>query len=185
MYKRILVPLDGSELAEVILPLVCTLARVSNAEIVLLHVAVYPYEMYFMDEAYNPLDPMLAETIQNKKKVICREVEGYLKGIASNIEQTELKVVTEVREGPIIETILASIESLHIDLIVISTYGLGGGSPWMMGSVSNRILCEAKVPVIQVRPEPGSSILDFPLGQNVTLREHVQGEDWSQSLYRS
>ncbi len=87
MYKRILVPLDGSEHAEAVLPFVCMLARVSGAEIILLRVSEYPLEIYTTSCYYSPADPRLAEAIEFKKMPVRNEVKRYLKHIALNLEK--------------------------------------------------------------------------------------------------
>jgi nucleotide-binding universal stress UspA family protein len=152
MYKRIMVLLDGSEFAEKALPLACGLASCKNAEIVLLHIAEYPFEIYGLSDEYSYRDPNFTKSIQAKKTAICQEAVEYLEYIAINLKNDGLKVITEVCEGPVVETILASIDRLNIDLIALSTYGSGGGNPWMMGSVADRVLREAKVPVTLIRP---------------------------------
>jgi nucleotide-binding universal stress UspA family protein len=152
MYERILVPLDGSGQSEEALPLVRTLAKASKAEIILLRVAEYPYTLYSMCYEYPPSDPGLAKTIQDKKKVIYHEVKDYLEQIALNLAMAGIKVSTEVCEGSVVETILASIDRLCINLIVLSTCGQGGATRGMMGAIADRLLHEAPVPVILIRP---------------------------------
>ena len=110
MYERILVPLDGSGQSEEVLPFIRTLAEVSKADIVLLRVAEYPYTLYSMCYEYPPSDPGLAKTIQDKKKIIYHEVKDYLEQIALNLAMAGIKVSTEVCEGSVVETILASID---------------------------------------------------------------------------
>jgi nucleotide-binding universal stress UspA family protein len=161
MYKRILVPLDGSEQSEEVLPLVCKFAEVSKAEIVLLRVAEYPYTLYSMCYEYPPSDPALAKTIQNKKKVIYLRVKDYLEQVASTLAIAGVKVTVEVCEGPVVEAILASTDRLHIDLIVLSTCGQSGGTQWVIGSVADRVLRDARIPVVLVRPTP-SSLIPIP-----------------------
>jgi nucleotide-binding universal stress UspA family protein len=169
MYKKILVPLDGSEQSEEVLPLVCKFADVSKAEIVLLRVAEYPYALYSMCYEYPPSDPALAKTIQNKKKIIYLEVIDYMEQVASTLAIAGVKVTVEVCEGPVVEAILASIDRLHIDLIVLSTCGKSGGTQWMIGAVADRVLRDAKVPVVLIRPTSRSSILDPPIEHRVLL----------------
>jgi nucleotide-binding universal stress UspA family protein len=153
MYKKILVPLDGSVPSEDALPLVLTLAGVNKAEIVLLRVAEYPYSLYSMCDDYPPIDPDLVTAIQNKKGAIFCEVSEYLERTASTIARSGLKVNVEVCEGPVVESILTSADRLHVDLIILSTCGRSGGSHWVIGSIADRVLCEAQVPVILIRPE--------------------------------
>jgi nucleotide-binding universal stress UspA family protein len=110
MYKRILVPLDGSEKAEKILPFTCMLARDNSAEIILLHVAEYPLEIYPTSYEYSYVDTRLAEVINHKKIRFRCEVKNYLANIAKNLEKEGFKVRTEVCEGPVVESILSATE---------------------------------------------------------------------------
>jgi nucleotide-binding universal stress UspA family protein len=169
MYERILVPLDGSRQSEEVLPLVCALAEACKAEIVLLRVVEYPYTLYSMCYEYPPADPGLAKTIQDKKKVIFHEVKNYLEQIASTLATAGVKVTLEVWEGPVVEAILTSIERFHIDLIALSTCGQSGGTQWVMGAIANRVLYEAQVPVILIRPTSRSLISDPPLEHRISL----------------
>jgi nucleotide-binding universal stress UspA family protein len=160
MYQKILIPLDGSKQAESALRLASKLARISNAEITLLRVVEYPYGMYsacdpntFMN-LNQPDEKLLAE-----KSTFCREAEDYLKGLASIVEMAVSKVFIEVKECPVVDSILSIVEESEIDLIVMSTVGQDR-NPWLMGSVTNRILREAPVPVILIRKESHDSIPD-------------------------
>ncbi len=160
MYQKILVPLDGSKQAESALRLASKLARISNAEITLLRVVEYPYEMYSTCDSStftNPNQP--DEKLMAEKDAFCREAEDYLKGLASIVEMAVSKVSIEVKECPVVDSILSTVEESEIDLIVMSTVGQDR-NPWLIGSVTNRILREAPVPIILIRNESHDSILD-------------------------
>jgi nucleotide-binding universal stress UspA family protein len=160
MYHKILVPLDGSKQAEFALRLASKLARISNAEITLLRVVEYPYELYSACDSstfINPNQPN--EKLLAEKITYCQEAEDYLKALASIVEMTVSKVSIEVQECPVVESILSTVEKSKIDLIVMSTVGQDR-NPWLLGSVPNRILREAPVPVILIRKESYGSILD-------------------------
>jgi nucleotide-binding universal stress UspA family protein len=173
MYHKILVPLDGSKQAEFALPLAGKLARIYNAEITLLRVVEYPYELYSVCDSSTfvnsnqPDEKLLAE-----KMTYCREAEDYLKGLASIVEMTVSKVSIEVQECPVIESILSTVEKSKIDLIVMSTVGQDR-NPWLLGSVTNRILREAPVPLILVRKESYGSILDRSRQQSTSMQNEV------------
>jgi nucleotide-binding universal stress UspA family protein len=176
MYERILVLLDGSGQSEEVLPLVRILAEVSKAEIVLLRVAEYPYALYSVCYEYPPSDPGLAKTIQDKKRVIYHEVKDYLERIASALAIAGIKVSTEVCEGPVVKTILASTERLHVDLIALSTCGQGGGTQWVMGAIADRVLHESQVPVILIRPTSRpSGVTPFTLERIVSAGSKRSG----------
>ena len=157
MYKKILVPLDGSEHAEKVLPLVCTVAESNKAQIVLLRIVEYPYDLYAGCDEYSLFDPEFVKKTNDRKKAICDDLTGYLEQIASSLQQDGFRVIAEVREGPVVDVILGSIERLRIDLIAMSTLGDGGGNPWMMGSVADRVLRESTVQVFLFRPDQGKT----------------------------
>lgn len=163
MYQRILVPLDGSEHAESVLSLACTLASRSDAEITLLRVMEYPTELFSSSTdrmCYpNPTGyPGLDEKIWQKKEAARNQVKRYLGGLASRIETSAPNVSIEIQEGPVVDAILSSIQKRKIDLVVMSTTG-EHRNPWM-GAIANRILREAEVPVILARNEPIDSVPD-------------------------
>ena len=160
MYQKILVPLDGSKQAESALRLASKLARISNAEITLLRVVEYPYGMYSACDPNTFMNPNQPdEKLMAEKDAFCREAEDYLKGLASIVEMAVSKVSIEVQECPVVDSILSTVEESEIDLIVMSTVGQDH-NPWLMGSVTNRILRESQVPVILIRNESHDSILD-------------------------
>lgn len=180
MVERILVPLDGSEHAESALSLACTLASTSDAEITLLRVVEYPSELYsgtVYSRFYpNPVaEPGLDEKIRTKKEAIHRKVKGYLERLAASIEISKPKVFFEIQVGPVVDAILTSIEKLKIDLIVMSTTG-EDRNPWMMGAIANRILREAKVPVILMRKGPGGPVPDRSSLQDVRLQKSKESQ---------
>jgi nucleotide-binding universal stress UspA family protein len=174
MYQRILVPLDGSKQAESALPLAGKLARVYNAEITLLRVVEYPFEMYARSASnilHNP--SQTDEKLQAEKEAYCREAEDYLKQLASTIEMTLSQVAIEVQECPVVDAILRTTEKSSIDLIVMSTVGQDD-NPWMMGAITNRILREAPVPVILIRKGSYSLVPDWPRQQGTSIQKEVR-----------
>ncbi len=154
MNKKILVPLDGSEIAETILPLICKLAGETGGELVLLHVVEYPYELYSVCSNYPSTDPGLIETVHKKKWEFLCDWEAYMEEVADRLMKLGHKVSTEVCEGPVVQTIIDTARRLEADFIALSTYGSSGYMSGMIGSVANRVLHEAKTPVMAiVRPE--------------------------------
>jgi nucleotide-binding universal stress UspA family protein len=176
MYKKILVPLDGSKQAESALRLASKLARISNAEITLLRVVEYPFEIYSTCEpntlvfSSQPNEKLLAE-----KDAFCKAAEKYLKQLASIVEMSVSNVSIEIQECPVVEAILNTVQTFDIDLIVMSTIGQDH-NPWMVGATTNRILREAPVPVILLRKESWISLPDPSRRQEVAR----QTEPWIQ-----
>ena len=143
MYTRILVPLDGSERSEAILPLVYLLASAESAEVVFLRAAEYPYALYAACYEYPPADPRMAESIQDQKQAIFQGVRDYLERVAAGAAGVKVRI--EVSERPAVEAILEAIACLRVDLVAMST-GVGPG----VGAIPDRVLQEAKVPVILI-----------------------------------
>ena len=153
MYHRILVPLDGSKQSESALYPASQFARINQAEITLLRVVEYPYEIYPMCESSTFMNPgQPDEKLLAEKAAFCREAEDYLKSLLPMTELPVSKVSMEVRECPVVDAILRATKTLEIDLIVMSAVGQGR-SPWRIGAVANRILRESLVPVILVGNE--------------------------------
>lgn len=146
MYKKILVPLDGSPLAEAVLPHAQALAKSEGAELVLLRVAVDPgAEFAFADPA------LAASIVQDMEE----ESKAYMAGIAAQMQSAGYQAVTMMREGPIAETILAVADETQADVIAMSTHGRSGLSRWLMGSIADRVVKHSHVPVMVIRPQNG------------------------------
>jgi nucleotide-binding universal stress UspA family protein len=143
MFKKILVPLDGSPLAEAVLPYVRRMAQDDGAEVELLNVTMLPIPAYPVDA---PLD--FDRVIKQQHEASAQ----YLKRIVEDMGQGGIKVTPLIGEGPVAEEILAYAESTGADLIAMSTHGRSGISRWLMGSVADKVLHGARVPVLLIRP---------------------------------
>ncbi len=142
MYKKILVPLDGSELSEKALVHAHAVAKPINAEITLLQVVVFPtrdYDVIPMQGAVS--DEVIAET------------KRYLEHVAGDLRRLGLRVTTQVETGFVADTIIDFAQSHDIDLIVMSTHGRTGPARWLIGSVAERVAHGSKAPVFLVRPK--------------------------------
>jgi nucleotide-binding universal stress UspA family protein len=162
MCRKILVPLDGSQRAEQVLPYVRSIAASSSAEIVLLRVAEYPYELFAGCDENCLLDPDFVKRTDLRKKAICGALTDYLEEVASRLQQDGFRAIVEVCDGPVVDAILGTVARFEVDLVAMSTRGEGEGNPWMMGSVVDRVLRESPVEVFLFRPDrreinPGSS----------------------------
>lgn len=144
MFRKILVPLDGSPLAEAVLPHVRELAHCHNSEIVLLRVATYP----LFD--YSITDPRLILELRENAQA---EASSYINSIAADLKREGFKITTEVVEGAVAEAIVSLAESAQADLIAMSTHGRTGIQRLFLGSVANRVVQMSKVPVLLIRPQ--------------------------------
>ncbi len=143
MYKKVLVPLDGSELAE------CSLDEVLNAigegsEIVLLR-AIEPVSSM----AYAEVPP---EILQEAEKKNADTGKRYLDKVAAGLKKKGIKVSTEVVWGNPADEIIAFAKKNSVDLISITTHGRSGVSRWAFGSVADKVLRTARIPVLMVTP---------------------------------
>ena len=141
MYKCILVPLDGSPLAEQALPHATVLAERFQAELILLRVLI-PL----------PSTPMLAEAArQRAEEATAVFPRQYLERLAAALQERDIRVQMATIVGRPHLQIIQYAETNQVDLIVMSTRGQSGLSRWLMGSVADRVVRGASVPVLLVR----------------------------------
>jgi len=145
MYQRILVPLDGSELAECVLPHVEVLARGCQAKSLVFIRVVEPLRQVAGDYV---MDPDQVKKIESESKLAA---EAYLKRISAKVNLAGAVVRTEVVSGPPAEILADYAAKNPVKLIVIATHGRSGVSRWVWGSIADRILRSACVPVLMVR----------------------------------
>ena len=153
MYKKIVVPLDGSELAE------CALNHVKKlfqdgfvGEVVLINAVVVdiPWREFNAGE----IGRVEAFDYDAFKKTFIEKSKKYLTGVQSRLASEGMKVKTETIEsnGPSY-TITDYAQKNGADLIVIATHGYTGMKKMMLGSIALKVLHESNVPVLLIRPE--------------------------------
>lgn len=141
MYKRIVVALDGSPLAEQALPHAAAHAERFGAELILLKVLEpLPEVTYSSPVAVRAAEEMSAQLARD-----------YLEGIAAELREQGIQVQVETQEGKPYVQIVGYAEEQGIDLLVMSTRGQSGFSRWLLGSVADRVVRGATVPVLLVR----------------------------------
>ena len=147
MYQKVLVPLDGSKLAECVLPHVQSIVSgcgVRSAEFVRV---IEPGPMAMGDDG-GAISP------EDERKITAanwKEAEDYLNALVSRISYDNVKTGTKVLSGKAAEVIADYATKNGADLIVIATHGRSGVSRWVWGSVADRVLRSACVPVLMVR----------------------------------
>ncbi|MFH1079783.1 MAG: universal stress protein [Pseudomonadota bacterium] len=143
MYQKVLVPLDGSELAECALSQVRDLAKAGCiGEVTLLGVV-------------EPLSMLMPENIDvyALKNALLDENRKYLAQIQSQLGSSGVKAQTKVLEGDAAHIIVEFSNENASNLIVIATHGYTGMKKLMFGSVALRVLHDSHVPVLLIRPE--------------------------------
>jgi nucleotide-binding universal stress UspA family protein len=143
LYQRILVPLDGSSVAEAVLPQVQMLAECSGAEVVLLSVTSAPAYDYYIPDAG------MAVELHEKQQT---QYKTYLERVCAQLKAKGLNVRAELCSGGVAESILDYADSIQADLIAMSTHGRNGLGRFLLGSVAEKVIRSAKVPVLLVRP---------------------------------
>lgn len=143
-FRRLLVPLDGSELAEHALPYARDLAHVYDADLSLFRVLTVPaYGMYGLDTGV--IESAYWETLRE-------EAGDYLARIAAELETDGVRVEHSIGTEPVAEEILAYARDNDVDLIVMTTHAREGLSRVILGSVTDRIIRAGQVPVFVTRP---------------------------------
>jgi nucleotide-binding universal stress UspA family protein len=143
MFEKILVPLDGSAIAQGILPCVKTLARPFRSTIILFHAAEVPVE---------PRGRRQKEYAQETTNRTRSLAEEYLTGVAKVLRRQRFKVEMRVGLGGVAHSITDFAEAEKVELVAMSTHGRAGLARWMLGSAPDRVLRHAHQPVLLVRP---------------------------------
>jgi nucleotide-binding universal stress UspA family protein len=139
MFDRILVPLDGSELAEQALEPALRLAHEFGSEVILLRVAV-PDEMRAGLPILISKSNTLTQAATRGAPQYQAQVDDYLNEVRLRPACSGVRVRTEVIAGPPPEVIVAAAEASAVDLIVMSTHGRSGFSRLIYGSVAEAVI---------------------------------------------
>jgi nucleotide-binding universal stress UspA family protein len=146
MYRRIMVPLDGSELAECVLPHLETIAKLSKASVELVHV-VEPIEL--------PTRGGIALSVDDLKQIRShskQDAESYLREVANRLKSAGITTRSKILTGKAADRLIDYIHKNNFDLIIMATHGRSGISRWFWGSVADKILYSSTIPLLLVRP---------------------------------
>jgi nucleotide-binding universal stress UspA family protein len=154
MFRRILLPVDGSTFAEHALPYAIDIAQRTRAELIisLVHVSHTP----------STLDPAMGDALHAWDRAHMERESEYLHGLADRAgAETGAKVVPRLLEGEIIPSLEREVTALDVDLVVMSTHGRGGMERAWLGSVADTLVRHVDVPVLLITPTD-----DEPLGRD-------------------
>jgi nucleotide-binding universal stress UspA family protein len=140
MYKRVLVPLDGSPVAESIIPFILDIAGPLDMEVILLRV-VEPIPAPAMEVYVD------AETADLRTT----DAQEYVAAIAAELRDKAVRVDTRVRWGYAADEIVTAARETGADLIAMSTHGRSGLGRVIFGSVAQAVLRQAEAPVFLMR----------------------------------
>jgi len=143
--RSVIVPLDGSDVAETILSPVAALAEALDLQVLLIRVYGLPLPTYGGDDYYVPNYLELKDQIRD-------EAEGYLNSRASLLRaQGVAEVSTVVIEGSAADAIIDLARETPDNLIALSPYGRSGLQRWVLGSVTEKVVRHCQDPVLIVR----------------------------------
>lgn len=126
-YKRLLVPLDGSELAERAIPYAQAIAKNKGSEVILFTVSIASVEQ---------LD---------------RPMKAYLELKVKELQSQGIKASAAIAYGTVADEIVGFADKNNIDLIIVSTHGYSGIKRWVLGSVARKVLYGTSVQVLLVK----------------------------------
>jgi len=160
MFKRILVPLDGSARAERALPVAARIAHASGGTVVLLRVAdiltEYGASVY---GSYVAQTPLLIEGVLETELARAKD---YLAGVAQSESLAGIKTETLALSGAVAPAILDLARTQQVDLIVICSHGYTGFKRWLLGSVAQKIARYSPVPVLVLREDGSAPTCSYP-----------------------
>ena len=148
MYKKILVPLDGSELAEKVLPHVTALAKGFGAEPTL--VSVVEISLGVAGAKLEAIPAVAAES----KAALKAEAMFYLQKIQQGLKGAGVEAAVAVLEGDVASEIITYAEQKGYDLIAMATHGRSGIGRFIMGSIAEKVVRGAIKPVLLIRAIP-------------------------------
>ena len=148
MYNRILVPLDGSELAERVIPYAVSIANALSSQVSLLRIFDPVPEQW--------ADPTQGRYLDQLSSSFRDQAMDYLEGIAAPLRREGITVTCSANEGNPAELIINESSREADTLVAMSTHGRSGISRWVMGSVTDKVLHGVNAPLLIVRSQEGS-----------------------------
>lgn len=144
MFRRILVPLDGSRRAEQALPIAARIARSSSGTIVLYRVVGRPSALALYGITTSDLSSPEAESLRD-------QAQAYLTAVSHNEALVGITIECAVSEGLVAEEILAAHAKHSSDLVVMCSHGHSEPSRWLLGSVAEKVARLSETPVLVLR----------------------------------
>ncbi len=161
MFHHILVPLDGSPLAEQAVPVAARIARLTGGSLLLVQVVISPPDYGF------PVPSMSQEGIDEQMD----SASAYLQALSASYQLAGIKIRTEVLFGLPAQNLLAFTDTAGINLIVLCSHGRTGFTRWVLGSVAHVLVHQCKLPVLVLRQDETPSLA--PIGSGGSFRTLV------------
>lgn len=154
-WRTLLVPHDFSPCAGRALQLAAGLARTHGARLVLVHVSALPADL----DASALITPAGAEAPVRIDAYATRGALQRLEAIAAPLRVEGLSVATVAKVGNVVDEVLAAADEVGADALVLGTHGRQGLAHFFVGSVTERVVRRATVPVVTVRaPAPRAEL---------------------------
>jgi nucleotide-binding universal stress UspA family protein len=166
IFKRILIPTDFSETADLALLHAIDLAKRANAEIILLHVVVSYAFKAGIESKDGDTGPTLRDVVEEKLSLKAKEIKALF----------DLEISTRVAVGEIRDEVVKAAEESGSDVIVLGTHGVSGIKEFFMGSNAFRIVSESTCPVLSIQAPPqqtGFRHLLVPIDNSFHSREKL------------
>ena len=145
MYSRILVPLDSSGLAEMVLPHAAQIAKSMNVPLALVRV---------IDQVDPQLtDPQHGLYLDQVALSLRTNAQEYLNKVAGPLRDEGIEVTCEVKEGDVASRIIDEAQEEPNTLIAMTTHGYSGVARWVMGSITDKVLRASTNPMLVIRAE--------------------------------
>jgi nucleotide-binding universal stress UspA family protein len=165
MFQNILVPLDGSELAECALTYVESIVAGGKVKKVILVRVVEPVHLpgYMGSDSGDLFTEKDAKEAEKKIEAAAQgEAKSYLDELVDRLQFDNVTVQKDVIGGKTAESLIDYAEKHKIDLIALATHGRSGISRWMMGSTASRVLRLSKVPILMIRASDHDNTCEPP-----------------------
>jgi len=173
MYKRILVPLDGSARAERAIPVAVRIARALGGSIILLRVATAPVDTgkYSSTSGY----------VEEAADTDLAGAASYLENIAGSDQLAGIKTEIKTFIGAVAPAILSASQSFHANIIVMCSHGYTGFKRWTLGSVADKVTRHSPIPVFVLRE--GGPLPATTEHQTVRALVAVDGSSLSEAVF--
>jgi len=172
MYKKMLVPVDGSKLAEAAFAYAKELAGRLDADVTILNV---------VDHKESETLPIHQAYVDHSAEIMRLGVSTVQKKLSKKQRPNPPNIIGEVTEGYAAEEILKYAREKGIDMITMSTHGRSGIRRWVLGSVADKVLRASFVPVMLVRSEAADKA-EFERWKDVTLIVPLDGSEPAESV---
>ena len=151
MFESILVCLDGSMIAEQILPYAKEQAKRFNSKLVLLR--SYKISTMEVAAATQSATPSTLELIEQEEHSLKNEAMAYLEGVAAPLRKEGLEVACVVLKGVAGDVIVSYTQNEPVNLIALATHGHSGLGRLVFGSVADHILRKSGLPILLIKPQ--------------------------------